>query len=183
VKVLVACEFSGIVRDAFAARGHDAWSCDLEPTERPGQHIQADVLTILDQEWDLLIAHPPCTYLSRAGAHLWSQRHVQQQGALQFVLQLWDSPILAVAIENPVGRLNQLWGYPSQMIQPWQHGDPWTKKTCLWIRGLPPLMCSYIVTPTPGPCWTDRHGQSASRQRNRSRTFPGIAAAMAAQWG
>jgi site-specific DNA-cytosine methylase len=183
MRVLVACEFSGIVRDAFAARGHDAWSCDLEPTERLGKHLQTDVLTILDQGWDLMIAHPPCTYLSRAGAHLWPQRQAEQTAALNFVRALWETPIPRVALENPVGALNRLWRYPDQMIQPWQHGHPWTKKTCLWLRGLPPLMCSYVVAPTPGPCWSDRHGESASRKRNRSRTFTGIAEAMATQWG
>jgi hypothetical protein len=142
MRVLVACEFSGRVRDAFAARGHDAWSCDLLPSETPGNHIQDDVLKHLSGEWDLMVAHPPCTFLSRAGANLWHVRRTEQETALEFVLAPWNSPIERVAIENPIGKLNALWRYPSQVIQPWAFGAPYTKATCLWLRGLPPAVCN-----------------------------------------
>ena len=193
MRVLVACEFSGRVRDAFLARGHDAWSCDLLPTESPGPHIQDDVLKHLDDGWDLMIAHPPCTYLSKAGAHLWALRHCEQQAALSFVLALWSSLIPRVAIENPEGRLNLLWHLPDQRIQPHGFGDPWTKQTCLWLRGLPPLWCSRPVTPHPSirrtPSPSGDHPtygafmRAHRSPRDRSRTFLGIAEAMAEQWG
>lgn len=193
-RVLVACEFSGIVRDAFRQRGFDAWSCDLEPTEQVGHHIQADVLSVLNQDWDLMIAHPPCTYLSRAGAHLWQQRGDCQLAALDFVLNLADAPIPHIAIENPIGRLNALWRYPDQVIQPWAFGDAFTKTTCLWLKQLPPLIASFIVQPAAH--YRDGSGKwrqpfidkvggwdKEKRKRARSRTFAGIAQAMAQQWG
>jgi len=193
MRVLMACEFSGRVRDAFLAHGHDAWSCDLLPTESPGPHIQDDVLEHLKDDWDLMIAHPPCTYLSKAGANLWAVRSREQQVALEFVLALWSSPIARVAIENPEGRLTQLWRPPSQRIQPFQFGDPWTKQTCLWLRNLPPLWSSRLVKPYPSirrrPSPAGDHpsyGAFMRAHRNRhdrSRTFAGIAEAMAEQWG
>ena len=194
MRVLVACEFSGTVRAAFAARGHDAWSCDLEPTEQPGQHIQADVLTILGDGWDLMIAHPPCTYLSRAGAQYWPKRQQEQLEAVRFVQALYAAPIEHVAIENPIGALNRLWRYPDQIVQPWAHGDPWTKATCLWLKRLPPLFSSRVVLPHKGRRYTERcsgarrvkgswYDNTPRTAKARSRTFPGIAAAMADQWG
>jgi hypothetical protein len=193
-RVLVACEFSGVVRDAFRARGHDAVSCDLLPSERPGPHIQGDVLEVLDQGWDLMIAHPPCTYLSRAGARWWGtpEREQAAQEVRDFVLALWNAPIPRIAIENPIGRLNQLWRYPDQTIEPWQFGDPYTKRTCLWLRGIPPLMATHVrlerTNWLPSNTSGFRRGQR-SRQgvvqggRDASRTFPGIANAFADQWG
>src|SRR5690349_922709 len=142
MRILVACEFSGIVRDAFIARGHDAVSCDLLPTERPGPHYQGDVRDLLGQGWDLMIAHPPCTYLTRAGARWWKDpaRQLAAEEAIAFVRQLWVAPIERIAIENPIGKLHQAMGRPQQIIQPWQHGHGETKATCLWLKNLPPLL-------------------------------------------
>lgn len=195
MRVLIACEFSGIVRDAFRARGHDAWSCDLLPSERPGPHLQKDALEVAyGLDWDLMIAHPPCTYLSRAGARWWHEhgRTKLASEARDFVMALWNAPVPRVAIENPIGKLNSLWRYPDQMIEPFYFGDPFTKRTCLWLRGLPPLLATYI-DPHSSP-WLPsnssgfRRGQRSRRGqvhggRDASRTFPGIAAAMADQWG
>ncbi len=195
MNVLVACEFSGIVREAFTARGHFACSVDLLPSELPGIHLQGDVLDYLDEDWDLLIAHPPCTFLSRAGAR-WRTRPGREQlteEALEFVLALYAAPIPRVAIENPIGRLNQLWRYPDQTIQPYQFGHPFSKATCLWLKDLPLLEPTQMLTH-----WTPllpsnigagrRKGQQWARGHMRdpkevSRTFAGIAKAMAEQWG
>ena len=194
-RVLVACEFSGIVRDAFAARGHDAWSCDLLPTERPGQHIQGDVLTILEDGWDVMIAHPPCTYLSRAGARWWKAPGHEEhaQAAAKFVFRLRDAPIARIALENPIGQLNQRWRYPDQTIQPWQFGHPYSKATCLWLTNLPHLhpteLCPVYTSWLPSNVgYGARRGQRTQRghvhnARDASRTFMGIAEAMAEQWG
>lgn len=181
MKVLVACEFSGIVREAFAKRGHNAWSCDVLPTEQPGQHITADVLSILGQGWDLMIAHPPCTYLAVSGARWWAGRQQEQRDAIAFVSALLDAPIPQIAIENPIGRLSTAIRKPDQIIQPWQFGHGETKATCLWLKNLPPLLPTNLV-----PGRDDRiHKMSPSpnRWRERSRTYPGIAQAMANQWG
>lgn len=193
--MLVACECSGVVREAFASRGHDAWSCDLQPTEQPGNHIEGDVLAVIGNGWDLMIAHPPCTYLSRAGARWWKdpQRERLAHDALAFVFALRDAPIPLIAIENPIGQLNRRWRYPDQTIQPWQFGDPYTKATCLWLKNLPPLVPSLIrpertawLPSNTG--WGARAGGKTQRgiaknARDASRTFPGIATAMAEQWG
>lgn len=191
--MLVACEFSGTVRDAFRARGHDAWSCDLLPTEVEGPHIQGDVLDVLGDGWDLMVAHPPCTYLSRAGARWQSpERDALAFDAFTFILHLWKAPIPRVAIENPIGKLNQFWRYPDQTIEPWYFGDPYTKRTCLWLRGLPPLMATHLTPDTqpwlPSNTSGFRRGQQSHRGvvsggKDASRTFPGIANAMADQWG
>lgn len=181
MKVLVACEFSGIVRDAFAARGHDAWSCDLLPSERPGQHIQGDVMAVLGDGWDLMVAHPPCTLLARAGARWWKGRESEQAQSLQFVRDLLTAPIPRIALENPPGLIGTAIRKADQYIQPWQHGHGETKMTGLWLVGLSPLRPSCQVNgrsprthyAAPGP----------DRWKNRSRTLPGIADAMAAQWG
>jgi len=146
VRILVACEFSSVVRDPFRARGHDAWSCDLLPTEGdPQYHIQGDVLEVLDQGWDLMIAHPPCTYLSRAGAR-WRtpERMEKAREALGFVLALWNAPVPRVVIENPIGLLKPWWRPPDQVIEPWYFGERFTKRTWLWFRGVPPLMATTV---------------------------------------
>lgn len=192
MKVLVACEFSGIVREAFKAKGHDAWSCDLLPTEIPGQHIQGDVLEILNDGWDLMIAHPPCTYLSNAGARfmypkgkLNVSRLRQAHQAKEFFLELWTAPIHRICIENPIPIT--IIGLPDyqQKIEPYYFGDPVQKKTCLWLKNLPNLT---YIKPANVPQstkiagnWFNKGGKD--RQKNRAKTFPGIAVAMADQWG
>jgi len=199
MKILVACEFSGIVRDAFLARGHDAWSCDLEPTEREGPHIQGDVLSVLDQGWDLMIAHPPCTYLTITGnkwfkpefSSRFPNRPAQREAAAEFFLSLGNSIIPRVCIENPVGIMSTRWRKPDQIIQPYQFGHTEPKKTCLWLKGLPLLVPTLIVEPEyitsrSGKrmgAWYFLPSQSPERQRMRNRTFQGIADAMADQWG
>lgn len=150
MKILVACEFSGVVRDAFAARGHDAWSCDLLPTERPGQHIQGDVLDILGDGWDMMIAHPPCTHLAVSGARYFAEKRAdgRQQAAVDFFMRLVNAPIERVAVENPVCIMSTLYRKPDQIIQPYQFGHPESKKTCLWLRGLPMLTPTKMCEPT-----------------------------------
>ena len=193
-RLLVACEFSGIVRDAFAARGWDAWSCDIIPTERPGQHIVNDVRNVLDWDWNMMIAHPPCTHLARSGQPSWYRKQAEQREAIAFVDELWNAPIPRIAIENPRGILSYkrpfqdyigegyVWRMWNQLIQPWQFGAPEKKATCLWLKAIPPLLYTLIATSRdnyagyfvkPGP----------ERQSFRSRTFAGIARAMADQWG
>ena len=201
MRVLVGCEYSGAVRDAFRARGHDAWSCDLEPTEAdPAWHIRGDVLGALERgPWDALIAFPPCTDLSKVSAASWPQKQAdgRQAAALELVRALMLAPVRHIAIENPVGRISTALRPPEQIIQPWQFGDPWIKATCLWLYGLPLLRPTMIVEPrghwvdggnahtaTSGLPARDRAQWSgAKRAQERSRTFPGIAAAMADQWG
>ena len=180
-RVLVACEFSGTVRDAFAAKGHDAWSCDLLPSETEGQHIQGDVRAVLGDGWDLLIAHPPCTHLAVSGARWFHLKQREQAEALEFVQALLDAPIPRIALENPVSIISSKIRKPDQVIQPWQFGHGEVKATCLWLKGLPKLRPTNVVVGReprvhrmpPGP----------NRWRERSRTFAGIAAAMADQWG
>ena len=181
MRVLVGCEFSGIVRDAFAARGHDAWSCDLLPTEAPGRHLQCDVRELLDDEWDLAIFHPPCTYLASSGARWWKGRQQEQREAIAFVRCLLAAPISRIALENPVGRLSTVIRKPEQIIQPWMFGDEATKTTCLWLTNLPLLQPTQIMSHRPQLCW--RMGPSATRSKQRSGTYRGIAEAMAQQWG
>lgn len=184
MRVLIACEFSGIVRDAFRARGHDAVSCDLLPSERPGKHVQADVLKLLRQWYwkiDLMIAFPPCTHLAVSGARWFAGKEKEQAEALRFVRQLMTVPLPRIAIENPVSVISTRIRKPDQIIQPWQFGHGETKATCLWLKGLPLLKPTDVVegrTPrvhhaSPGP----------DRWRERSRTLQGIADAMADQWG
>jgi hypothetical protein len=180
MRVLVACEFSGVVRDAFRARGADAWSCDLEPTERAGPHLQQDVRDVLRDGWDLMVAHPPCTYLCRAGDR-WHRKSAERIAAAEFVVLLSHAPIPRIAIENPLGALHRLWRRPDQMIQPWMFGEGETKLTCLWLKNLPPLLATVVTGnrrprvhyAAPGP----------DRWRARSRTLEGVATAMARQWG
>lgn len=194
-RVLIACEFSGIVRDVFRARGHFAYSCDLLPTEKTGPHFRMDVLSILDGGWDLMIAHPPCTYLSRAGARWWKipERQVSANRAAECVFALRDASVDRIAIENPIGSLNQRWRYPDQTIQPYQFGHPYSKATCLWLKNLPPLMptsmiSSYEPLLPSNVGWNARKGQRHHKGHTRSAkvaatTFQGIANAMAEQWG
>ena len=180
MRVLVACEFSGIVRDAFVALGHSAWSCDLIASERPGRHLRCDIRDVLDSYWDLMIAHPPCTYLACSGARWWKGREREQAEALDFVRLLLAAPIDRIALENPPGAIGSHIRSADQYIQPWEHGHGETKRTGLWLKNLPLLRPSQIV---PGRAThTHRESPSALRSRNRSRTFPGIARAMAAQW-
>jgi hypothetical protein len=195
MRVLVACEFSGTVREAFRSRGHDAWSCDLLPTETPGPHIQGDILDVLHhwERWDLLIAHPPCTYLASSGLH-WNTRRPERaaltEKAVAFVMAIGQAPIPKIAIENPIGCLSTRWRKPDQIIQPWQFGHDASKATCLWLKGLPLLQPTDVL---PGGKAARRGNQTASGQNKlppsddrwklRSLTYPGIATAMAAQWG
>ena len=183
MRVLVACEFSGTVRDAFAKLGHDAMSCDLLPTDAPGQHYQGDVRDVIDGCWDLMIAHPPCTHLSVSGAKHFAEKRIdgRQQSAISFFMMLAKSDIPMIAIENPVCIMSNLYRKPDQIIQPWQFGHGETKATCLWLKGLKKLTETNIVEGRddrihkmpPGP----------DRWKERSKTFQGIADAMANQWG
>lgn len=184
MKVLVAMEFSGIVRDAFIERGHQAVSCDLLPTERPGPHIQGSVFDVhvVNGGWDLMIAHPDCTFLTVSGAR-WMGEEWRQETllmALHAVKALWKFPVPRVAIENPVGRLSSLWRGPDQYIQPWQFGHGETKSTGLWLRGLPQLKPTNIVDGRNGRVW--KEAPSPERKKNRSRAYAGIASAMADQY-
>lgn len=181
MRVLVACEFSGIVRDAFKERGHDAWSCDLLPTETPGKHFQQDVLSILENGWDLLIAHPPCTHLAVSGARWFKEKQEEQKEALFFVRALLGAPIARIALENPISIISSRIRKPDQIIQPWQFGHGETKATCLWLKGLPNLVPTNIVSGREAR--VHRMPPSPDRWKERSKTFAGIAQAMAAQWG
>jgi hypothetical protein len=191
VRVLVACEYSGTVRDAFAAAGHDALSCELLPTDAPGPHWQGDVREVLGMGWDLMIAHPPCTHLAVSGAKWFHRKQAEQAEALDFVRLLLDAPIPRIALENPVSIISTRIRKPDQIIQPYEHGHEATKTTCLWLKGLPHLTPTNIVS--KGARHVTKSGKSlpewynlppsADRWKLRSATFPGIAAAMAAQWG
>lgn len=181
MKALIACEYSGRVRDAFRQKGWDAWSCDLLPTEAPGQHIQGDVLDVIDQGWDIMIAFPPCTDLAASGAKWFKRKAKEQAKGIDFVRRLMSANINKIAIENPVGVLSTQIRKPDQIIQPWQHGHGETKATCLWLKNLPPLAPTDIVAgrrPAVHLC-----PPSVDRWKIRSRTYPGIARAMAEQWG
>lgn len=181
MKILIACEFSGIVRDAFINKGHDAWSCDLLESEIPGPHLQCNVLDIIENGWDMMIAHPPCTHLAVSGARWFKDKQNEQQKALDFVVKLFNNIIPRIALENPISIISSRVRKPDQIIQPWQFGHGETKATCLWLKGLPKLLPTNIVdgreqrvhNMSPGP----------NRWRERSRTFTGIADAMANQWG
>ena len=183
MRVLVACEYSGAVRDQFIAGGHEAMSCDLLPTDVPGPHYQGDVREVLEYPWDLMIAHPPCTHLSVSGARHFQAKRLdgRQQSAVSFFMMLAKADVPMIAIENPVCIMSSLWRRPDQTIQPWQFGHGETKATCLWLKELPLLRATNMVDGReqrihrmePGP----------HRWKERSKTFPGIAAAMAEQWG
>ncbi len=183
MRVLVACEFSGIVRDAFAARGHDAYSCDLLRTEKPGKHLLSDIrVAILAGPWDLMIAFPPCTALAVCGARWFKDKQEEQKRAINFVRFLLEYPkIERIALENPVGVISTKIRKPDQIIQPWQFGHGETKATCLWLKNLPKLIPTNIVEGRNGRVW--KEPPHPDRWKRRSRTYQGIANAMAAQWG
>lgn len=186
MKVLVACEYSGRVRQAFRARGHDAWSCDLLPAEDgSGFHVRRDVLTLLKEwrGWDLMIAHPPCTHLAVSGARWFPEKQAsgEQQAAIDFFLALARAPIPRIAIENPVSIMSSVWREPDQIVQPWQFGHGETKATCLWLKGLPPLVPTNVVAGRVAR--VHLMPPSEDRWKERSRTYEGIADAMADQWG
>lgn len=205
MRVLIACEFSGIVREAFRAQGHDAWSCDLLPTEIPGQHMQDDVLKHLADGWDLMIAHPPCTHLAVSGARWFKEKRAdgRMQQGFDFFMQMINAPIEKIAVENPIGVLSKMYRKPDQIIQPFWFGDSVQKATCLWLKNLPCLEKTNVVD--RGMIYVDPRGQkhggahtlrakraysplmllprSEKRWMIRSRTFAGIAEAMATQWG
>ena len=196
MRVLVACEYSGAVRDAFIARGHEALSCDLLPTDAPGPHYQGDVIDVLDMGWDLMIAHPPCIYLSVSGMH-WTRRGLRDpqltEDALDFVRLLLAAPIPRIALENPVSVISSRIRKPDQIISPHQFGHDASKKTCLWLKGLPPLRPTQLVPPrivngrqrwgNQTDSGQNRLSPSPDRWKLRSETYSGIAAAMADQWG
>ena len=181
MRVLIACEFSGIVRDAFAARGHDAWSLDLLPSERPGQHLQTDFRAVELRNYDLLICHPPCTHLAVSGARWFKDKAEEQAAAIEFFMDCVNAPVERIAVENPVCIMCTRYRKPDQIIQPWQFGHGETKATCLWLKNLPPLKPTNIVSGREGRVF--KMPPSENRWKDRSRTLPGIAAAMAEQWG
>jgi len=180
MKVLIACEFSGIVREAFRAKGHDVWSCDILPTEIPGQHIQDDVLEHLKDGWDLMIAHPPCTHLAVSGARWFKYKQKEQVEAIEFFITLINAPIYKICIENPISIMSTRYRKPDQIIQPWMFGHGETKATCLWLKGLPKLKPTDIVKGRLARIHYESPG--ADRWKCRSRTLKGIADAMASQW-
>jgi site-specific DNA-cytosine methylase len=191
--VLVACEFSGIVRDAFIARGHNAFSCDFLESESPGPHFIGDIREWLDKGWDLMIAHPPCTHLAVSGARWFKEKEKEQLEALEFVRLLLDAPIGKIALENPVSIISSRIRKPTQIIQPWMFGHDASKTTCLWLKNLPLLQPTKIIPPkiiNGGKRWANQTssgqnklGPSLDRWKERSRTYTGIAQAMAEQWG
>jgi site-specific DNA-cytosine methylase len=213
MKILIACEYSGTVREAFSKLGHEAWSCDLLETEIPGNHYQCDVRDILCEGWDLMIAHPPCTHLAVSGARWFKDKKVEQAEALEFVRLLLNAPIERIALENPISIISSQIRKPDQIIQPYEFGHPESKATCLWLKGLPLLTptewaeftqyrckCGNVFDAVCGkygccdgaakPLWQNqtKSGQnklppSKDRAKLRSRTYPGIAQAMATQWG
>jgi site-specific DNA-cytosine methylase len=188
MKILVACEYSGTVRDAFRKLGHDAWSCDILPSDGDQTyHFQCDVLSILDKGWDMMIAHPPCTHLAVSGAKHFKEKIAdgRQQEALAFVQLLIDAPIPMIAVENPVSIISSKIRKPDQIIQPYEYGDPYRKTTCLWLKGLPKLVPTKIVEPLlktykDGSRFSADYGWSSNHKRNK--TYQGIADAMAQQW-
>lgn len=181
MRVLIACEFSGVVRGAFSARGHDATSCDLLPSVSPGKHYQGDVRDIIGDGWDMMIAHPPCTHLCSSGARWWKSRRDKQDEAIKFCIELLSATIPRICIENPVGILSTVIRKPDQIIQPWQFGHGECKATCLWLVGLPLLAPTDVVSGRLARI--HKMPESKSRQMLRSITYAGIAEAMADQWG
>jgi hypothetical protein len=182
--------FSGIVRDAFILKGHNAISCDIIKSESIGPHLQMDVRTILDDGWDLMIAHPPCTHLAVSGARYFKQKQVEQADAIEFFMSLVNAPIQKICIENPISIMSTKYRKPDQIIQPWQFGHPEAKATCLWLKNLPNLMPTNILIKPESGVWNNQTasgqnklGPSSDRWKLRSRTYTGIASAMAEQWG
>jgi hypothetical protein len=181
LRVLVVCEFSGIVRDAFRAMGVDAWSCDLLPSESENEHhIIGDARNWMDNRWDILIAHPPCTHLAVSGARWFKDKRKEQKEALDFVRAIFAAPIAKKCVENPVSIISSQIRKPDQIIQPWQFGHGETKTTCLWLEGLPKLVPTKVVEGREAKI--HRMPPGADRWKNRSRTYVGIAQAMASQW-
>ena len=184
MRVLVACEFSGVVREAFRRKGHDAWSCDViadESGQSDPAHFENDVSYILDRGWDLMIAHPPCTHLSVSGARWFKDKRREQEAALAFVRELMAAPIPRIALENPISVISSRIRKPDQIVQPWMFGHGETKATCLWLKGLPPLQPTNVVEGRKGRVHHEPPG--LDRWKRRSRTYQGIAEAMASQWG
>lgn len=184
MKILIACEYSGIVRDAFIQKGHDAISCDLLPTESHGPHYQGDVRDIIDEEWDIVIAHPPCDHLAVSGARWFEQKRKdgRQQRAIEFFMMFANlDHVQKVCIENPVSIMSTIWRKPDQCIQPWQFGHGEVKRTCLWLKGLPKLIPTEMVEGREERVWKMPPGPN--RAKERSRFYKGIANAMAEQWG
>lgn len=181
MKVLIGCEFSGVVRRAFRALGHDAWSCDLLPSEDHSPfHVQGDVQSLMSEEWDLAVFHPPCRYLAVSGARWFANRRVEQAEALDFVRLLMSADIPRIAVENPISIISSHIRRPDQIIQPWQYGHGETKATCLWLKNLPLLTATTVVEGREAR--VHHLPPSPERWRERSRTYAGIASAMAAQW-
>ena len=201
MKVLIACEFSGTVRNAFAKLGHDAWSCDLEATESPGNHYQGDMFDIVNDGWDLIVAHPPCTHLAVSGAAHFAKKRAdgRQQQGIDFFMRVMNIDVPRLAVENPIGIMSTLYRKPDQIIQPWEYGDKAQKSTCLWLKGLPLLKPTNIVEKGEFFEWQDKKTGKMKRQpkwfydalskspkereKIRNKTFQGIADAMANQWG
>ena len=183
MKVLIACEYSGRVRDAFIGLGHDAMSCDLLPTDKPGPHYQGDVFDVVDYPWDLMIAHPPCTDLSVSGARHFAAKKMdgRQQASVSFFMKISKLDIPKIAIENPISIMSRLYRKPNQIIQPWQYGHGETKSTCLWLKGLNKLTPTNIVDGREDR--VHKLPPSPDRWKIRSTTYQGIADAMASQWG
>lgn len=181
MNVLVACEFSGTVRDAFIARGHNAMSCDLLPTQTPGPHYQGDVRSVLCEGWDLMIAHPPCTHLAVSGARWFHLKQQEQTDALEFVRLLLNAPIPRIALENPVSVISTYIRKPDQIVQPFHFGDPFMKTTCLWLKNLPLLVPTSDLVTGAQKSWL--MPDSKGRWMRRSKTYQGIADAIASQWG
>lgn len=187
MKILIACEYSGIVRDAFIAKGHNAISCDLLPTERPGQHYQGNVLEILNDGWDLMIAHPPCKYLCNGGNNWLNRRpdldwRGNRELAAEFFMTLINAPISMIAVENPIGVMSSRYRKPNQIIRPFMFGHEYNKDVCLWLKGLPLLMPTNIISPPYKKLdfWSTKRNPLGYSLK--SKTFPGIAEAMAEQW-
>jgi hypothetical protein len=182
MRILIACEYSGTVRDAFIRGGHDAMSCDLLPTDTPGPHYQGDVRDVINACWDMMIAHPPCTDIAVSGARWFPEKRAdgRQQAAIKFFMEMVNAPIDRIAVENPIGIMSTEYRKPDQIIQPWQFGHGETKATCLWLKGLPKLTPTNIVAGRENRI--HRMPPSPERWKERSKTYHGIAEAMAAQW-
>jgi len=181
MKVLIACEYSGTVRDAFIARGHSAMSCDLLPTDIDGPHYQGDVFDVINDNWDLMIAHPPCTHLAVSGARWFKDKQQEQAEALEFVRRLLNAPIERICLENPVSVISSRIRKPDQIIQPWQFGHGETKATCLWLKNLPKLAPTNVVEGREARI--HKLPPTSDRWKIRSKTYQGIADAMTLQWG
>lgn len=190
MKVLIACEYSAIVRSAFMRKGHNAWSCDIEDTDVPGQHIKGDVLTVINDGWDLIIAHPPCTYLAKAGLHLLNgnpERQQKQRNAIEFVKAIYNANAPYIAIENPIGALTDKWQRPAQIVYPWYWGEPYGKDICFWLKNLAPLKYDYSIQKPARLKSVSNHVNSRMSQEQKrkikSRFFHSVAEQMAEQWG